>query len=81
MSWSGVSAPSTPASGNSPGKPFDTPVGRKIGKSEQTHRFNQLGSVEATDASKLQTEDWGLNMEICDIINETDEGFVSLSFA
>ncbi|KAF7632778.1 hypothetical protein Mgra_00007840 [Meloidogyne graminicola] len=42
------------------GSPFDTPVGRKI----------EL----ATDASKLATENWGLNMEICDFINSTNEG-------
>lgn len=29
----------------------------------------------ATDGS-LQSEDWTLNMEICDIINETEEGWV-----
>ncbi|XP_072127850.1 target of Myb1 membrane trafficking protein isoform X2 [Mobula birostris] len=28
---------------------------------------------QATDGS-LQSEDWGLNMEICDIINETEDG-------
>lgn len=28
----------------------------------------------ATDGG-LQSEDWTLNMEICDIINETDEGW------
>lgn len=27
----------------------------------------------ATDAS-LSDEDWGLNMEICDMINETEDG-------
>lgn len=27
----------------------------------------------ATDGS-LQSEDWALNMEICDIINETEDG-------
>lgn len=27
----------------------------------------------ATDGS-LQSEDWTLNMEICDIINETEDG-------
>lgn len=32
---------------------------------------------KATDGS-LQSEDWTLNMEICDIINETEEGYVSL---
>ncbi|KAF4800399.1 TOM1-like protein 2 [Turdus rufiventris] len=33
----------------------------------------QAGSEKATDGS-LQSEDWTLNMEICDIINETEEG-------
>lgn len=32
---------------------------------------------KATDGS-LQSEDWTLNMEICDIINETEEGYVFL---
>ncbi|XP_039622377.1 target of Myb protein 1 isoform X1 [Polypterus senegalus] len=41
------------------GSPFSSPVGQRI--------------ESATDGS-LQREDWGLNMEICDIINETDEG-------
>ncbi|XP_064414998.1 TOM1-like protein 2 [Latimeria chalumnae] len=41
------------------GNPFSTPVGQCIEK--------------ATDGS-LQSEDWALNMEICDIINETEEG-------
>uniref|UniRef100_A0A096LRJ2 Target of Myb protein 1-like n=1 Tax=Poecilia formosa TaxID=48698 RepID=A0A096LRJ2_POEFO len=41
------------------GNPFSTPVGQRID--------------QATSGS-LQSEDWGLNMEICDIINETDEG-------
>nr|KAF6498322.1 target of myb1 membrane trafficking protein [Rousettus aegyptiacus] len=41
------------------GNPFSSPVGQRIEK--------------ATDGS-LQTEDWALNMEICDIINETEEG-------
>uniref|UniRef100_A0A2R9BVS4 Target of myb1 membrane trafficking protein n=1 Tax=Pan paniscus TaxID=9597 RepID=A0A2R9BVS4_PANPA len=35
-----------------------------------THGFF---SEKATDGS-LQSEDWALNMEICDIINETEEG-------
>lgn len=30
-------------------------------------------SDKATDGS-LEGEDWALNMEICDIINETDDG-------
>lgn len=42
------------------GNPFSTPVGRKI----------EL----ATNASILATENWGLNMEICDFINNTEDG-------
>ncbi|KAM4022532.1 target of Myb1 membrane trafficking protein-like [Anomaloglossus baeobatrachus] len=41
------------------GNAFGTPVGQRIEK--------------ATDGS-LRSEDWALNMEICDIINETEEG-------
>ncbi|XP_066250169.1 TOM1-like protein 2 isoform X2 [Euwallacea similis] len=41
------------------GNPFSTPVGNKI--------------EQATDGS-LASENWALNMEICDIINETEEG-------
>ncbi|KOC60148.1 TOM1-like protein 2 [Habropoda laboriosa] len=39
--------------------PFSTPVGQKI--------------EQATDGS-LPSENWSLNMEICDIINETEDG-------
>ncbi|ETN68974.1 hypothetical protein NECAME_01084 [Necator americanus] len=42
------------------GNPFSTPVGRKI----------EL----ATNASILATENWGLNMEICDFVNNTEDG-------
>uniref|UniRef100_A0A0N5AD66 VHS domain-containing protein n=1 Tax=Syphacia muris TaxID=451379 RepID=A0A0N5AD66_9BILA len=42
------------------GNPFSTPVGHKI--------------EMATDATKLTTENWGLNMEICDYINNTTDG-------
>ncbi|CAD5221983.1 unnamed protein product [Bursaphelenchus xylophilus] len=42
------------------GNPFETEVGKKI----------EL----ATDADRLQTENWGLNMEICDYINYTIDG-------
>ncbi|XP_058626216.1 target of Myb protein 1 isoform X3 [Onychostoma macrolepis] len=41
------------------GNPFSTPVGQLI---------------EHATSSSLPSEDWGLNMEICDIVNETDEG-------
>uniref|UniRef100_A0A3Q3WKJ4 VHS domain-containing protein n=1 Tax=Mola mola TaxID=94237 RepID=A0A3Q3WKJ4_MOLML len=41
------------------GNPFSTPVGQRI---------------EQATSGSLQSEDWALNMEICDIINETDEG-------
>ncbi|XP_031426247.1 TOM1-like protein 2 isoform X2 [Clupea harengus] len=41
------------------GNPYSTPVGQCIEK--------------GTDGS-LQGEDWALNMEICDIINETEDG-------
>ncbi|XP_034939745.1 TOM1-like protein 2 isoform X2 [Chelonus insularis] len=39
--------------------PFSTPVGQKI--------------EQATESS-LPSENWALNMEICDIINETEDG-------
>ncbi|KAJ1350775.1 hypothetical protein KIN20_006653 [Parelaphostrongylus tenuis] len=42
------------------GNPFSTPVGRKI----------EL----ATNATILATENWGLNMEICDFVNSTEDG-------
>ncbi|XP_056143136.1 TOM1-like protein 2 isoform X1 [Lampris incognitus] len=41
------------------GNPYSTPVGQCVER--------------ATDGG-LQNEDWALNMEICDIINETEEG-------
>lgn len=41
------------------GNPFSTPVGQKI--------------EQATDGS-LPSENWGLNMEICDIINSSTDG-------
>lgn len=43
--------------------------------------MHQYGSVfippllpERATSGTLQLEDWALNMEICDIINETEEG-------
>lgn len=41
------------------GNPLNTPVGQKI--------------EQATDGA-LSSENWALNMEICDMINDTDEG-------
>ncbi|XP_055603080.1 target of Myb1 membrane trafficking protein isoform X2 [Uranotaenia lowii] len=41
------------------GNPFSTPVGQRI--------------EQATDAS-LASENWALNMEICDMINESSDG-------
>ncbi|XP_042361728.1 target of Myb protein 1 isoform X1 [Plectropomus leopardus] len=41
------------------GNPFSTPVGQRI---------------EAATSSSLPSEDWTLNMEICDMINSSEEG-------
>ncbi|KAM8844750.1 target of Myb1 membrane trafficking protein isoform 5-T5 [Spinachia spinachia] len=41
------------------GNPFSTPVGQR---------------VEIATGSSLPTEDWALNMEICDMINSSEEG-------
>ncbi|KAJ8978560.1 hypothetical protein NQ317_012083 [Molorchus minor] len=41
------------------GNPFSTPVGSRI--------------EQATDGT-LASENWALNMEICDLVNETEEG-------
>ncbi|XP_071442683.1 TOM1-like protein 2 isoform X2 [Hetaerina americana] len=41
------------------GNPFATPVGQRI--------------EQATDAS-LASENWALNMEVCDIVNDTEDG-------
>ncbi|XP_058633955.1 target of Myb1 membrane trafficking protein-like isoform X2 [Onychostoma macrolepis] len=41
------------------GSAFSSPVGQRIQKAS---------------SAALQTEDWSLNLEICDIINETDDG-------
>ncbi|XP_030649754.1 target of Myb1 membrane trafficking protein [Chanos chanos] len=41
------------------GNPFSTPVGQRI---------------EHATSSSLPAEDWSLNMEICDVINDTEEG-------
>lgn len=36
--------------------------------------------LEHATSSSLPSEDWGLNMEICDIVNETAEGCVCCLF-
>ncbi|XP_071527692.1 TOM1-like protein 2 isoform X3 [Panulirus ornatus] len=41
------------------GNPFATPVGQKI---------------EHATAETLPSEDWGLNLEVCDLINESEDG-------
>lgn len=38
-----------------------------------SYQLHSLFPERATDGS-LQSEDWTLNMEICDIINETEDG-------
>uniref|UniRef100_A0AAZ3PYW0 VHS domain-containing protein n=1 Tax=Oncorhynchus tshawytscha TaxID=74940 RepID=A0AAZ3PYW0_ONCTS len=35
---------------------------------------NFARTVKYATSSSLQSEDWALNMDICDIINETEEG-------
>nr|XP_043890768.1 target of Myb protein 1 isoform X1 [Solea senegalensis] len=41
------------------GNPFNTPVGQRI---------------ESASSSSLPSEDWAMNMEICDIINSSEDG-------
>ncbi|XP_068207995.1 TOM1-like protein 2 isoform X4 [Palaemon carinicauda] len=41
------------------GNPFATPIGQKI---------------EQATSETLASEDWGLNLEICDLINESEDG-------
>ncbi|KAJ6655946.1 hypothetical protein lerEdw1_004531 [Lerista edwardsae] len=53
------------------GNPFSTPVGQSLEGNEQA---SVLCFVEKATDGSLQSEDWTLNMEICDIINETEEG-------
>ena len=38
-----------------------------------------LFAEQATDGG-LASENWALNMEICDVINETDEGYDNAKF-
>uniref|UniRef100_A0AAZ3QHX2 VHS domain-containing protein n=1 Tax=Oncorhynchus tshawytscha TaxID=74940 RepID=A0AAZ3QHX2_ONCTS len=39
-----------------------------------TGKSHFLTALEYATSSSLQSEDWALNMDICDIINETEEG-------
>uniref|UniRef100_A0A8C1RVE5 Target of myb1 like 2 membrane trafficking protein n=1 Tax=Cyprinus carpio TaxID=7962 RepID=A0A8C1RVE5_CYPCA len=58
------------------GNPYSTPVGQCIGYAltpNSSVSTRKIKAKKATDGS-LQNEDWTLNMEICDIINETEEG-------
>ncbi|XP_042719926.1 TOM1-like protein 2 isoform X1 [Lagopus leucura] len=63
------------------GKKTHPPVGRHDVqvpvarfKSKSRERKNRLLDPEKATDGSLQSEDWTLNMEICDIINETEEG-------
>ncbi|TWW69931.1 TOM1-like protein 2 [Takifugu flavidus] len=58
------------------GNPYSTPVGQCIAVLcfPDTQQKTSLPETEKATDGGLQAEDWTLNMEICDIINETDEG-------
>ena len=60
--------------------PLGTVVGARVGAGVRISRTEVtllhclvLQILEAT-REELDTEDWALNMEICDIINHTEEG-------
>ncbi|OBS77751.1 hypothetical protein A6R68_19862, partial [Neotoma lepida] len=71
------------------GNPFSSPVGQRIALSQEKKMLSYQGVLVASSSSNkrtaerllrekatdgsLQSEDWALNMEICDIINETEE--------
>lgn len=67
------------------GNPFATPIGQRIGKQLVESRIRIINyhvichnvyfsKIErATDAT-MSDEDWALNMEICDLVNEQDDG-------
>ena len=63
------------------GNPFATTVGQKIGDFSLNWSFIVLidficlVAEQATDPS-LASENWALDMEITDIVNDTDEGYV-----
>ena len=42
--------------------------------SPKSHELCCLFMTEKATDGSLQSEDWTLNMEICDIINETEDG-------
>uniref|UniRef100_A0A8B9TBQ3 Target of myb1 like 2 membrane trafficking protein n=1 Tax=Anas platyrhynchos TaxID=8839 RepID=A0A8B9TBQ3_ANAPL len=60
-------------SGDVLGTARQKPIDLEGNPKEEIVLVNCLLEVTATDGS-LQSEDWTLNMEICDIINETEEG-------
>lgn len=41
--------------------------------------MDDLSLAERATSSSLPSEDWALNMEICDVINGSEEGWVSLA--
>lgn len=51
---------------------IEVPCQKDVGK--KIYKYFIFFTEKATDGS-LQSEDWTLNMEICDIINETEEGY------
>lgn len=44
------------------------------GSNRLSYQFVFLSFPERATDGTLQSEDWTLNMEICDIINETEDG-------
>lgn len=44
------------------------------------HSFNYIFIAESATSSSLVTEDWGINMEICDLVNSSEEGCVLVCY-
>jgi len=47
----------------------------ETGNNRFSHQFAFWSSPERATDGSLQSEDWTLNMEICDLINETEDGW------